>query len=418
MAAHPPTVAKPAHVADALVYDFDHFHDPGLIERGYDRLLEVVRDAPPVFWTPRNGGHWIIKSHAAVFEASRAPERFTTMPIPWDTMQAMIAATPEGQPKPLIPAPNSVDPPYHAAYRGPLQSVFSPKAMLALKDEIRELAIELIEAVKPDGGCEFMLSVAEPLPVTVFLRLFGLPVERQRQYRDLVKAHFSNSTTRDSANTQRRLREVADVMQETILDRRDNPKSDIISMLWKAEFDGRPATLHDLESYCVMLFTAGLDTVMNGMGLGVQHLAVNPDLQSRLRAEPALIVEASEELLRRYTFTTPPRFSVLDQEFRGATIKQGEMALLFLPFADLDPDEFAEPARFDLDRENKAHIAFGTGVHRCLGSHLARIELQVLYEELLARLPSFRIDPDRPVTYHGGFVLGPETLHIKWSKRA
>jgi cytochrome P450 len=106
---------------------------------------------------------------------------------------------------------------------------------------------------------------------------------------------------------------------------------------------------------------------------------------------------------------------MLDQEFEGATIKQGEMAVLFLPAADLDPAEFADPGAFDLGRENKAHIAFGTGVHRCLGSHLARIELQVLYEEMLARLPPFRLDPDNPVRYHGGFVWGPETLNIVWS---
>ena len=415
MDSYSPTVPKPDHVADALVYDFDHFHDPEMLTRGYDRLLEVARETPPVFWTPRNGGHWIISSHAAVFEASRAPERFTTMPVTWETLQAMMAATPEGEPLPLIAAPNSIDPPHHAAYRGPLQSVFAPKAMLGLKDSIRELAVELLEAVKPDGGCEFMSSVAEPLPVTVFLRLFGLPVERQRQYRDLVKKHFSTSAKRDGATTLMRLRELADVMHDTIVDRRDNPKDDIISMLWQAVFDGRPATMHDLESYCVMLFSAGLDTVMNGMGLGVDHLARNPDLQARLRAEPGLIVEASEEIMRRYTFTTPLRFSVLDQEFAGATIKQGEIALLFLPFADLDPAEFPEPANFDLARENKTHIAFGGGPHRCLGSHLARIELQVLYEEILARLPLFRIDPERPVAYHGGYVLGPEKLYLKWS---
>lgn len=258
-----------------------------------------------------------------------------------------------------------------------------------------------------------MRAVAEPLPVTIFLRIFGLPVERQRQYRDLVRVFFTGPS-KDPLDMHNRLREVADIMNDTILERRDNPQDDVISMLWQSEFEGQPATLYDIENYCVMLFVAGLDTVMSGMGLGVCHLASDPQLQARLRASPEQIPTAAEELMRRYTFTLPPRYIAEDGEFQGVHFKKGEHVLLFLPAADLDPAAFEHADQFDMDRSSKPHIAFGVGPHRCLGSHLARMELNIMYEEMLARLPEFRLDPDQPPRYHGGNVWGPETLHLVW----
>lgn len=413
-AALSPAVPKPDHIPDAAVYDFDMFRDPGLKRDAYARALELTREAPPVFWTPRNGGHWMIAGHKAVFDASRDPASFTSEVVPYEKVKQMRAALSPGAPHILQPTPITMDPPTHTIYRLPLQGVFSPKAMVGLRDHVRALAVSLIEGIKPNGKCEFMAEVAEPMPVQVFLELFGLPVERQRQYRDLVKEHMSHSISTDPKEMQRRLYKLTDVMHDTIMDRKDNPKNDMISMLWKAEFEGKPATLNDLEDYCVVLFTAGLDTVMNGMGLGVRHLAANPDLQAKLRADPKLIGDATEELLRRYTFTLPPRWAAKDMDFMGVTMKKGERAILLLPTADLDSGEFAAPEQFDLARPSKTHIAFGVGPHRCLGSHLARLELQVLYEEMLARLPEFRLDPDKPVVYHGGHVWGPDEVHLLW----
>ncbi len=409
-----PAVAKPSHVPDALVYDFDYFADPGMIADSHGRVLEIVRDAPPVFWTPRNGGHWMLRSHAAVFKASRDPASFTTEHFKYEDILAAKAALPPGVPAPLIPLPNSIDPPHHATFRAPLLSVFSPKAMLALTDDIRALAVELIEAVKDQGHCEFMSAVAEPLPVSIFLKLFGLPVERQAEYRALVKEQMAATNDFDRDRAQQRLRRVADVMGEAIRDRLADPQGDILSQLGQATYDGRPAEAFDLECYGVMLFLAGLDTVMNGMGLGVRHLADNPELQARLRGEPKLVPDVTEELLRRYTFTLPPRLVTRDIDFDGVPMKQHELAVLFLPAANLDETEFSDPGRFDIARTDKAHIAFGTGVHRCLGSHLARIELQVLYAEIVNRLPEFRIDRSKPLRYHGGPVWGPDELHLIW----
>jgi cytochrome P450 len=253
------------------------------------------------------------------------------------------------------------------------------------------------------------------MPVQVFLEMFGLPVSRQAEYRALVKEWMEGLKETDTSKAPERMQRVAKVMRETLIERRDNPQDDLISLLWESKIGDRETTLNDLEDYSVLLFIAGLDTVMNGIGHGVIHLARNPDLQRKLRENPELIPDAAEELLRRYTFTVPPRRVAKDTVFLGAQMKAEERALLFLPGADLDAKEFKNPENYNLQREGEVHIAFGVGPHRCLGSHLARYELVILYEELLKRLPEFRLDPTKPLHYHGGHVIGPDEVWLQWS---
>ncbi|HEY1076861.1 MAG TPA: cytochrome P450 [Fontimonas sp.] len=408
-----PAVAKPAHVADSVVYDFDMFADPGLLADPHERILDLLKTAPPVFWTPRNGGHWMLISHAANFSASRDTESFSSEFIPPEKMAMLKSMLPPGSPHIPIAVPINLDPPDHTKYRMPLNRVFSPKAIMALKDSIRALAAELVDGIKDQGHCEFMTALAQPLPVQVFLKMLGLPLSRWEEYRELVRNHLSASNL-DPRRMIQSMMGIAASMRDTMLERRDHPQDDILSMLWKVEVDGKQTTLEDMENYGVLLFIAGLDTVMNGMGHGARHLARNPDLQAQLRANPSLVGDATEELLRRYTFTVPPRIIGKDIEFMGVSMKKGDKAMLYLPAADLDASEYANPEQFDLNRENKVHIAFNAGPHRCLGSHLARVELQVLYEEMLARLPPFRLDPAHAPTFHGGHVVGVDSLHLRW----
>jgi cytochrome P450 len=413
VAALSPAVAKPAHVPDSLVYDFDLFADPGLLANPHDRILKMLKTAPAVFWTPRQGGHWIFLSHAANFEGSRDWEDFSNEVVPMAKIKALLAAMPPGTPHIPLSVPINVDPPDHAKYRAPLAAPFGPKAIQAMRDSIRALAVELIEKIRPQGQCEFMSAVAEPLPVQVFLKMLGLPLERLAEYRALVRDHLSTGTS-DMAQVVPKLHNIIAAMRDTFVERREHPKDDVISLLWRSKIDGQDLTMDDMENYGVLLFIAGLDTVMNGMGFGVRHLAQNPDLQDTLRKEPSRISDATEELLRRYTFTVPPRRVARDLEFQGASMRQGDIVYLLLAGADLDAKEFVSPERFDLDRENNTHIAFNAGPHRCLGSHLARAELQILYEEMLARLPTFRLDPAQPTVFHGGHVIGIDSLHLLW----
>lgn len=405
-------VAKPDHVPDTAVYDFDMFLDPALLTDPHERVREILRDAPPVFWTPRNGGHWVVAGHKENYEASRDTEAFSSELMPQTLVQQMLAMLPKEMGHIPQPTPINLDPPAHTKFRAPLQAAFSPRAMMARREEIRELANSLIDQVIDDGHCDFIPAIAEPLPVQVFLKMLGLPLERQAEFRDLV--HEFLAPQENMMDIVHRMRKVADAMKGEIVARQTDPKDDLLSLLWASEVDGQPMTVELMEDYGVLLFIAGLDTVINGMGYGIRHLAMHPELQEELRANPKLIVEAAEEILRRYTFTVPTRRIARDVMLGDAQMKEGERLMLFLPGADLDAREFAEPEKFDLNRENNVHIAFGVGPHRCLGSHLARIELQVLYEQMLARLPNFRLDPAKPAKFHAGNIIAIDSLPLRW----
>ncbi len=408
----PRIVPKPDHVADELVYDYDMYGDPALNANAPERLVDLATNAPPVFWTPHNGGMWFVTRFRLVTEAGRNWEAFSSEPFTPEEAAAMRAAMTADE-QIYLPVPILLDPPIHTKWRKPLNIVFAPKAMMAMQKDIRALAVRLIEGVKEQGHCEFMDAIGEPMPVQVFLEMFGLPLEQQDEFRRIVKDHLSEDFG-EVEDQQRKLKQMADVMKDTLLARRENPTGDLISRLWDTDVDGHALTLEDMQNYCILLFIAGLDTVMNAMGYGVRHMAANPELQEELRADPSLIPEAAEELLRRYSFVNSMRRAGKDIHFGGADIRKGERVVLYNPAANVDPEEFPDPGRFDLHRENKAHVTFASGPHRCLGSHLARIELQTLYEEVLARLPAFRLDPDKPVTYRCGPVIGPRAVHIRW----
>jgi len=391
-------LTRPEHVAAEHVVDFDFYKDLSVPEP-HDLIARLVAEHP-VFWTPRNGGHWVLAGHPELFEASRNTEVFSShdMSIP---------------PQPVVfrQLPINADPPEHATYREPLSRAFSPKAMMGLQGKIRDLAVELIEKVKARGSCDFAHEIAEPLPVTIFMQLAGMPLENMPVYRRWVTELLTAS---DAAQKFAAIETVADAMMAIVEQRKTERKDDLISTLLDTPIDGRPVTDEEMRGFCLLLFIGGLDTVMNGMCYGARHLARNPDLQADLRAHPEKITDMMEEMLRRYTFTMPPRVVARDADLFGVRFKEGDKVLLMLPGADLDAREFADPKDFHLDRENKVHMAFNSGPHRCVGSHLARIELRILYEELLARLPEFRLDPDRPVEITGANVIGFKSLHLLW----
>ena len=409
-----PRVEKPSHVPDELVVDFDMRFDPGLLADPPTRIWELVTTTPPIFWAPYHGGYWVFRGHQAVFEAARDPETFSSNFLSraqLDAMKPMLS--PDGKHIPQA-VPITLDPPEHTAYRRPLQSTFSPRAMSELRDGIHELAGELIDAVKHQGSCEFVSSVSEQLPVKVFLKLLGLSLDRFDEWRALAREYMAGTSDPDPRKQVARARKVADAMADTVAARREHPEDDLISHLWQLEVDGRKTETEDMENYGVLLFVAGLDTVMQGIGHGVRWLATDMSLQNRLRQDPSLIKEATEEILRRFTFTVPVRRVTRDCEFQGVQLKAGEKALIYLPCADLDPEQFERPDVCDIDRENTTHIAFNAGPHRCLGSHLARLELQVIYEEMVTRLPEFKVDESKPIRFLGGNVIGIDEMHLHW----
>ncbi|MFA5941081.1 MAG: cytochrome P450 [Sinimarinibacterium sp.] len=409
-------VQQPAHVPDALVYEFDYNADPEYCRDPHVRAADLVKSAPPIFWTPFNGGHWMLQSHAAVAEALRDYETFSSEHFAPDAFNAMMAELPEEERIPA-PVPICVDPPLHAKLRQPLFATFSPKAVAAMEGKVRTLAERLIDAIAQKGHSEFQHDVADVYPVEIFLAMFGLPIEKEREYRDLAKTHLS-SISPDLSENMLMMQSIASVMRETIIARRDERRDDIISLLWGLQIEGEPMTLDLMLSYCVILFIAGLDTVVNALGFGVRHLASDVELQRTLRAQPELIPKAAEELLRRYSFVAPIRILKRDKLFSGVQMKEGERVMMFLPGVSVDASVYPDPLKFDLRRENQPHMAFGSGPHFCLGMHLARLELRIMYETMLKKLPEFRLHPDLAPTYHGSIIAGPTRIHLVWGADA
>ncbi|RYD95278.1 MAG: cytochrome P450 [Sphingomonadales bacterium] len=191
-----------------------------------------------------------------------------------------------------------------------------------------------------------------------------------------------------------------------------------MSRLMEHQIDGRDFTIEELVDYGLLLFIAGLDTVANSLVFGMRHLAGDPALQQRLRADPSRIPDAVEELLRRYGVVTVMRLVTRDADFGGVRLKGGDRVMLMLAAANLDPNSFPDPASFDLDRENKVHVTFNAGPHRCVGSHLARLELRVFYEEWFRRMPDVRLDPDGRPAFRAGLTLALDRLPLLWDPQS
>jgi cytochrome P450 len=346
------TAPRPAHVPDAAVVDFDMFLDPALLKDPHERVRQLLRDAPPVFWSPHNGGHWITLRFEDVYRVMREPESFSSAPSSPEQQRAMMARMPAGMPRVPQVTPILLDPPAHTMYRAPLQKAFSPATVMALKDEIEALSNQLVDAVVADGHCDFIAAIAEQLPVQIFLKMMGLPVERLAEFRLIVR-EFLKPRVPDPMDQARRMLSIANAMKGEILARRDDPRDDLISALWKIEVDGRPMTFDLMEDYACLLFIAGLDTVINGIGYGIRHLASHPELQAELRENSKLIPEAAEEILRRYSFVAPQRRVARDTELGGQTLKAGDTIVLYLAGAGLDPENFPAREKYQVYRENK-----------------------------------------------------------------
>lgn len=394
-------VAKPEHVPDSLVREFDYIRDPGIIRAPHARMAEIAATMPPLFWTPLYGGHWVVAGRALLAEVATQPERFSskTRGIP-----------PVDRDVNLIPL--TMDPPIHSAYRVPINPHVSVQAVARLEDAIRRMADDLIDAVAGGTGCEFLHQVAEPLPVILFMKLAGMPTDRLAEFRGLAETATAAPTAAERAQA---FAAIAAILAPIVRARMAEPQDDLISKLYAAGVAGRKMSFEELLNYSVLLFLGGLETVVNAISFSTIYLARHPDLQDRLRAEPALIPEAVEELLRLHGIAFTVRRAVAHTTLGGHTIRQDDLLLLLIPAANYDPACYPEPTEFRLGRKTP-HVTFNMGPHRCMGANLARLELRVFLEQWLARIPRFALDPARPPVYFGGLNLAVRSAQLAWTR--
>jgi cytochrome P450 len=384
------------------VFEFDYIADPGVLADCHDRYWELKETAPPVFWTSAHGGHWVCNTGATVQHVVRHPELFSSRYL-------SIPPNPD-QPKMI---PEMLDPPEHRPYRQMLRPFFESKAIEPLDGRIAAWTDQLLDEVVGKGECDFVEAIGSRLPVAVFMELFGFPMEKFEEFRGLVTGFFHSQASNENRN--QLAQAIVGNLAELIQQRMAEPKDDMISKIIAGEVDGRKLTFEELMSIGFLMFLAGLDTVTNAMSFGMRHLAHDEALRQRAIDDPAVIPNMVEELLRRYAFVATPRYVTQNTELGGAQLRAGDCILAPLPLVGWDETLTEDPKTVSVERQFYRHAAFGSGIHTCLGLHLARMELIIFYRAWFGRIGHFRQVIKGDETCRGGSVMALEHLHLGWS---
>lgn len=298
--------------------------------------------------------------------------------------------------------PLQVDPPEHVRYRRMLDPLFAPRKMAQLEPEVAALVNRCIDDFIDSGTCDFSEQLAVPVPSGTFLRLLGLPLSGLQEF-IAVKDGMIRPQGKDpeemNAIRARAGQWVFSLFDRALDERRDAPTDDILGHLVRLEGAGQ-LTREESLNICYLQLTAGLDTVTDSLECAFAFLARNPSHQRRLAEDPALVPKAVEELLR-WTCPVPTvaRVTMRDVDVEGCPVAKGTPVTVMLATSNIDPARFERPTEVDFDRPSNKHLSFGVGVHRCLGSHLARMELRVALTEWHRRIPSYRLPEGHVVSY-------------------
>lgn len=400
-----PEMPVPAHVPPELVRKDFPFVFGTITERDpFAELADSVHEGPEIIWAPHAypGGTpaWVPRRAEDLRTIYYDTANFS--PRDLSPFAKLVGET-------WVNSPVELDPPFHQPFRSMVNPVFTPKKMAQLEERIRAYAIDYIDRFAARGQCEFMGEFAFEFPIRVFMELMGLPHDRMAEFLDWEMNLLHNH---DLSKIATATRSVVAFLREEIDDRRRSPRDDLFSYAVQADIEGRPLTDDELVGFTFNLFIGGLDTVSTNMGLHFRHLATHPQDQARLRAEPALIPGAIEELMRAYGAVTTFRTCVNETQIRGVTIKPGEKIAMSTTLAGRDAREFEDPTTIRFDRRPR-HLSFGFGPHICVGMHLARREMRIAMEEFLARVPDFTIAPGHRVRCHLGMIQ-PVELPLVW----
>jgi cytochrome P450 len=384
--------------------DFDHT-DPGWVADPYP-ILDDLRAKCPVAHSDRYGGVWLPTRHADVSAIANDTEHFTSRSIVVTNHRPPRELAPQG----IVP-PISSDPPYHADARRLLLPAFAPQRIDELEPKTRAYCRELLDEMRGRDTVDAALDYAQHIPVRVIADMLGLPHEDGDKFRGFVH-HVLESVASPFEERIDGMQAMFEYLMPHIQRRMEQPGDDVISLLLGSEIDGEPLNPFLVGRTIVLLLIAGIDTTWSAIGASIWHLAKTPSDRERLVNEPELLPVAMEELLRAYAPVTMARLVKDDFDFNGCPMKTDDWILLSFPSANRDPEFFDRADEVIIDRQPNRHATFGLGIHRCAGSHLARMELRVALEEWLSAFPSFDLaDPDA-VRWSAGQVRGPRVLPI------
>ena len=402
------TADAPAHVPPELFWDHSFVEFARELP---DPYLAAARlhEGPDIIWA-RDSSYgnpgWILTRHALIREAFMDPEHFSSA----RTTSAV---------GPLLGVtwrlnPLEFDPPVHQVYRQILNPYFSPRAMNSLDLAVREVCDALISRVEQRGSGEFIEDFATVFPAYVFLALMGMPRAMLPQFLEWAQALIRGT---DNSARVTGARSILHYLEGFADEQRANPQTDLMRGIFSARVEGRPLNAGEVMGMLFLLYIGGLDTVASTLGWVMRYLAGDALLQERLRTNPEDIALAVDEFSRAFGVAAPGRTVASDFTFHGVSMRRGDTVLLPTYLASRDPRAFENPHVIDIDRRVRNNLSFATGPHTCLGMHLARREIRIVLQELLARLQNIRMAAGESYEFHTGSVLGIDRLPLIWEPR-
>ncbi len=367
---------------------------------------DELRQTCPIARTDRRGRAWLPTTYADVTGMARDIEHFSS------ANTSVIDALEEPE-TPILTyglPPITSDPPLHTWTRRLLLPWFSHARVESYEPMTRALCRSLIDTHLIAGRADAASGYAQQIPVRVIGSILGIPEELSDKFTGWVRDALEFAD--DPDRVQRGMFGIGYYLWDRINERRDSDGDDLLTYLLHTDVDGDPVDDMVILGMAMLTAIAGIDTTWSAIGASLWHLATHDDDRDRLVADPSLMDTAVEELLRAYSPVTMARLVAKDIDVNGCPMKQGDKLLLNFPAANRDPAVFPRADEVLLDREHNRHVAFGTGIHRCAGSNLARMELRVALEEWLARVPVFHLADGADVLWAGGQVRGPRQLEV------
>ena len=383
---------------DFEILDDGYIHDPFSV---WDQL----RTTCPVAHTNRRGSTWLLTTYEDVTEAAHEIGVFSSLDI-----GVIPAVEDDFEPLPYGLPPIGSDPPLHTWTRRLLLPWFSHTRVDGYEAMTRELCNKLIDGFIDQGHADAAASYAQQIPVRVIAMILGVPEELSDTFTGWVRDVLEFADIEERAIRGRD--GILGFLLEQMPLRKEDPRDDLISELLHTEHDGEKVEDSVVLGIAALVLIAGIDTTWSAIGSSLWHLATHPEDAKRLVNEPELMDSAVEEFLRAYSPVTMARVVAQDTEFKGCPMTKGDKVLMNFPAANRDPAAFERPDEVILDRVRNRHVAFGSGIHRCAGSNLARMELRVAIEEWLHRIPEFHVANGAEVTWAGGQVRGPRSVPV------
>ncbi|TQL90252.1 cytochrome P450 [Actinoallomurus bryophytorum] len=370
-------------------WEFDHV-DPWLAPRINEVLAELRGDCPVVHST-KYGGFWAALTHEAVKEVTSDPQTYTST----DCVTIPRVHS-------ILQPPLDFDPPEHTAYRRIVQRQFTRQGAARYEPLLRRLVRERLGELIEQGSADLIATLARNVPPMAIAMILGLPPEDGERFMYWVERQLMTAATGDLAENERVTQEFTEYIADHLGGARE--ENAVIGAIDEGRFNGRPLTQEEQVGMIALLIAAGHETTVHGIGAMIYYLATVDGLKERLIADPALIPPMIDESLRMEApIVSLARTVRGGAELAGQKLEDGERVLMVFSAANHDPAVFDRPEEFVCPRERNPHVTFGSGVHRCLGEHLALLEMRIITEELLAMAPGFRLAEG----YEPDWVIGP-----------